>query len=250
MFEQSILEGAVKTRRAWTVMTAFAGQLVLVGVGVLIPLIAFDKLPVVRIMPPVVAPPLPPPPQKPPHVDIVDVRFTSRPSGGFVEPSRIPPTVTRIVDTPQPPVENWTSGPGVPGGIGPSDGVVGGIPGGMPQTFRLPPPPKEPTPVAKPADPQPIRIRIGTMIAAKLIHRVEPVYPKIAVLTRTSGIVRLQAVIGRDGRIRELQVLSGHGLLVPAAIDAVRQWVYRPTILNGDPVEVLTTIDVIFKLSQ
>jgi protein TonB len=76
------------------------------------------------------------------------------------------------------------------------------------------------------------------------------VYPPLARQTRISGTVRLHAIIGKDGSVQQLEVLSGHPLLVQAALDAVRQWRYRPTLLNGEPVEVDTTIDVIFSLNQ
>jgi len=85
---------------------------------------------------------------------------------------------------------------------------------------------------------------------AKLIHQVTPVYPPLARQARIEGTVQLQAFIGRDGRIRDLRVTSGHPLLIPAAVEAVRQWVYRPTTLNGSPVEVLTTVDVNFTLKR
>jgi protein TonB len=86
--------------------------------------------------------------------------------------------------------------------------------------------------------------------AAMLVNRVQPVYPPLARQTRISGTVRLHAIIGKDGSVQQLEVLSGHPLLVQAALDAVRQWRYRPTLLNGEPVEVDTTIDVIFSLNQ
>ncbi|PYX09747.1 MAG: hypothetical protein DMG88_04610 [Acidobacteria bacterium] len=82
-----------------------------------------------------------------------------------------------------------------------------------------------------------------------LIQRVEPTYPPLAIQTRTQGQVILQAVISREGRIENLQVVSGHPLLVKAAIDAVRQWRYRPYVLNGEPVEVETQVTVNFVLS-
>ena len=84
---------------------------------------------------------------------------------------------------------------------------------------------------------------------ARPIHRVEPIYPSIARQARVAGVVELQGVIGTDGRIHELKVLSGHPLLVKAAVDAVSQWIYAPTILNGQPVEVAAPITVNFKLN-
>ena len=83
----------------------------------------------------------------------------------------------------------------------------------------------------------------------KLVHQVIPVYPALARQTRVSGAVELVGIIGTDGRIRELQLVKGHPLLVRAALDAVRQWVYRPTYLNGDPVEVVSPITVNFTLN-
>src|SRR5256884_632253 len=86
--------------------------------------------------------------------------------------------------------------------------------------------------------------------AARIVNRVQPVYPPLARQTRISGTVRLHAIISRDGTIQQLEVISGHPLLQQAALDAVRQWRYQPTLLNGEPVEVDTTIDVIFSLNQ
>ena len=111
-----------------------------------------------------------------------------------------------------------------------------------------------PQPVAKPVvltpkPSAPIRVSEGASLA-NLIHKVVPVYPPLARQARVSGTVRLQGVIAKDGTIQQLQILSGHPMLTRAALDAVRQWVYRPMLLNGDPVEVITGIDVIFTLSQ
>ena len=83
-----------------------------------------------------------------------------------------------------------------------------------------------------------------------LIDKPRPVYPPEAKQARIQGLVRLDAIIAKDGTIANLSVESGHPLLVPAALDAVRHWVYKPTLLNGEPVEVVTTIDVNFTLSQ
>ena len=90
----------------------------------------------------------------------------------------------------------------------------------------------------------------GNVQSAKLIKQMVPVYPRSALQMRISGTVQLLGIIAKDGTIQRLQVLSGHPLLRQAAIDAVSQWVYRPTILNGQPVEVEAPIDVIFNLSR
>jgi protein TonB len=90
----------------------------------------------------------------------------------------------------------------------------------------------------------------GSVQQAQLISRIEPHYPPLARQTRTQGTVLLHAIISVDGRITALEVVSGPPLLVQAAIDAVRQWRYRPTYLSGEPVEVETSITVIFRLGQ
>ena len=95
----------------------------------------------------------------------------------------------------------------------------------------------------------PLRITIGGNVqAARLINRVQPAYPEEASKARISGTVKLRVLIATDGTIQQIQVVSGHPLLIQAAIDAVRQWQYQPTLLNGQPVEVDTQVDVIFSL--
>jgi protein TonB len=89
----------------------------------------------------------------------------------------------------------------------------------------------------------------GQCQGAKLIKRVEPIYPPLARQTRISGIVRLHAIIGANGTVQSLEVISGHPLLLQAAMNAVKQWRYQQSLLNGTPVEIDTTIDVIFSLN-
>ena len=88
------------------------------------------------------------------------------------------------------------------------------------------------------------------MQQARQVRQPRPVYPPLAKQARIQGVVKLSAVISKDGTIMELAVISGHPLLAPAALEAVKQWVYQPTLLNGEPVEVATQIDVNFTLSQ
>jgi protein TonB len=96
-----------------------------------------------------------------------------------------------------------------------------------------------------------VRIRVGGIVsAARLIYQPKPEYPEFAKMTRTEGVVEFEAVIGKDGTIEELKVLRGHPLLVKAALDAVRRWRYQPTLLNGEPIEVVTEITVNFKLAE
>jgi protein TonB len=124
--------------------------------------------------------------------------------------------------------------------------VFGLIPG-----IAVPPPaaaaPPEKTKPIAPAAP----VRVGSGVqSARLIFGPKPAYPRLALATRTQGTVRIQALIGRDGTIRNLQVLSGPPLLLAAAIEAVQQWRYRPTLLNSEPVEVVTEIDVNFNIGN
>jgi protein TonB len=106
----------------------------------------------------------------------------------------------------------------------------------------LPPPPSVPTVKASPYR------QGGKVQAANLIRQVNPAYPPIALQTRVQGVVVMEAVISKDGSVESLRVVSGHPLLLQAALDAVKQWKYRPTMLNGEPVDVVTTITVTFTL--
>jgi TonB family protein len=90
----------------------------------------------------------------------------------------------------------------------------------------------------------------GKVMAANLIHKVAPEYPSLARQARIQGTVRFAAMIGKDGSIESLNLISGHPLLVDAAKTAVQQWQYKPTLLNGEPVRVATTVDVNFALQE
>jgi TonB family protein len=94
-----------------------------------------------------------------------------------------------------------------------------------------------------------VRIRVSSPVQEqKLIHRVDPIYPALALQARIQGIVRFNLTVSKEGAVQDVMVISGHPLLVPAAIDAVKQWVYQPTLLNGVPTEVNTQADVNFSL--
>jgi protein TonB len=162
-------------------------------------------------------------------------------AGKLMAPKVIPKEVKIIKEDPEPDMGSVGAVGGVPGGVagGSMGGVLGGVIGGI---GTAPPPPKP-----KPTGP----IRVGGNVqAARIVNRVQPIYPPLARQTRISGTVRLHAIISKDGTIQQLEVISGHPLLQQAALDAVRQWRYQPTLLNGEPVEVDTTIDVIFSLNQ
>ncbi len=111
------------------------------------------------------------------------------------------------------------------------------------------PPPPKPAATMQKQPTAPIAVG-GDVQMAKLIRKVTPLYPALAITARISGVVRLIGTIGKDGTIRNLQLVSGHPMLARAALEAVRQWVYKPTLLNGMPVEVIAPIEVNFTLGQ
>jgi protein TonB len=171
-------------------------------------------------------------------------------AGKLMAPKSIPKKVIEIKEEELPPASSGAVGVvgGVPGGVpgGTVGGVIGGIIGSVPTAAPPPPPPVK---VEKKVEVQRIRV-VGNVQQAKLLRRTMPVYPPLAKQARIQGTVKFTAVIGTDGTIRNLQLLSGHPLLVPSAQEAVKQWAYQPTLLNGEPVEVITQIDVNFTLSQ
>ncbi|HTS24339.1 MAG TPA: TonB family protein [Bryobacteraceae bacterium] len=256
MFEQVFVETG-KTKKSWTVMTAFIGQVLFIGVLVLIPLVFFEGLPSATLQAFLTAPPPPPPPPPPPAaappVRVVKVIPRQFDAGKLMAPKIIPKEVATIKEEELPPPTSGVGGVvgGVPGGVagGAMGGVLSGIIGSTPTAAPPPPPPPPKKEDAKPTTPQ--RIKIGGAVQqAKLVRQPHPVYPPLAKQARISGVVKLSAIISRDGTIQKLEVISGHPLLVPAALEAVKQWVYQPTLLNGEPVEVVTQIDVNFTLSQ
>jgi protein TonB len=165
----------------------------------------------------------------------------------LVAPKQIPKEIAMIREDELPPSTGAGVVGGIPGGMpgGAPGGMIGGIIGAVPQA--APPPPKVEAPKAV----APKRITVGGNVQqAKLLAQPRPAYPPLAKQARISGTVRFTAIIGRDGTIQNLTLLGGHPLLVQSATEAVKQWRYQPTLLNGEPVEVVTQIDVNFTLSQ
>ena len=248
MFEQSFVNGA-RTKTAYSVLVSFLFQSILAGVAVLIPLIYTNPLPARQLMPYLVAPSPPPPPPRGPLVRIPTAAPPRFDQGRLTAPTAIPRRIAIIND----------SEAAAPEAIA---GVLNGVQGGVPasaygaviadilSTARAVTP--SPPPVGQAmTPPAKKRLKVGGAVQrAKQIYAPLPVYPALARQTRTSGLVRLSAVIGRDGSVEQLTVISGHPLLVPAALEAVAKWRYQPTLLNGEPVEVLTQIDVNFTLSR
>ncbi|MBC7927955.1 MAG: energy transducer TonB [Bryobacteraceae bacterium] len=252
MFEQSFVEGENSTRKASSVFVSFLIQVSLVIVAVLIPLIYTESLPKAQLNSFLVAPP-PPPPPPPPPAAVVQVKVQPKivrqfDAGRLMAPKQIPKDIAMIKEEDIPPAAVAGVVGGVPGGIpgGTPGGVIGGIIGSIPSAAPPPPPPKE---APKPVTPKQIRVG-GNVQAAKLLNQPKPQYPPLARQARIQGVVRFNAVIGKDGTIQNLTLVSGHPLLVPSATEAVRQWRYQPTLLNTEPVEVVTQIDVNFTLSQ
>jgi protein TonB len=224
-----------KTNKGWSVILSGLVQTVILGILVLIPLIYTEALPKAMLSTLLIAPPPPPPPPPPPQPVKTIVKPVARliQSGKLVQPRAIPKEVAVFKEAELPPdvITNTGNTGGVFGGI-PGQGLIGGA--------SLPPPPK----AAAPA-----RIKQGgNVTAASILTQTRPVYPALARQARIQGNVVLHAIIDKDGKVAQLEVVSGHPLLVQAALDAVKQWRYKPTLLNGDPVEVDTTITVTFTM--
>ena len=232
MFNQLVVSGVNQegTHKPWAVTMSFLVQLVIVGVMILIPLIYTEALPKGMLNTFLVAP-APPPPPPPPAAPIKIVRPRIVQPQTMVAPTVIPNKVAMIKDE-APDIGAGSNGFGVAGGTG--DALGGGI------LNTAPPPPPKATPS---------RIKVGGNVqSASLIRQVQPVYPPIAKTAHVSGTVILHAIIAKDGSIQELQYVSGPALLMKSAMDAVHEWRYKPTMLNGEPVEVDTTVQVVFTL--
>jgi protein TonB len=245
MFEDSLLEsgGRLKTKRGVTTALSMVLQVFLVGLLVLIPLLFTEALPKQQLMTFLVAPPPPPPPPPPPAaapVKVVKQIQSDINNGQLRTPTKIPEKVQMIKEEEAPPPTMAAGGVvgGVPGGV--PGGQMGGVIGGIISS----------TPVAVPkvATPQKVRVSQGVS-QGLLIKKVQPPYPPLARQARIQGQVVLQADISKDGTIQNLRLISGHPMLAPSAIEAVKQWRYKPYFLNGEPVEVETQITVIFSLS-
>ncbi len=242
MFEDSLIESGnkLKTKRLSTTVLSFFLQVGLIGVLILIPLIYTDALPKTQLMTFLVAPPPPPPPPPPPAaapVKVVKVQSEVI-NGQLRTPTKIPQKVQMIKEEEAPP----DLGAGVPGGVpgGMPGGSAGGVMGGILSS----------APVAVPKVATPQRVRVSTGVATGLLlKKVQPNYPPLAKSARIQGHVLLTAEISKDGTIQGLKLVSGHPMLAPAAIEAVKQWRYKPYLLNGEPVAVETQVDVIFSLS-
>ena len=225
-----------------TMPMAYILEVALAGMLVLVPLIYTEALPRTTMSGMLLAPS--PPPAAPLPRGNTAIRPIRRLSQKdlLTSPVKVPKIIAAIREEP----EVAPEGPGLVGVVhGGLPGAMGVVPYGIDPIGPPPPPP----PARDTAKPRQTRMRVGGQVeSANLIIQVKPEYPPLAKMARVQGSVRLEAVISTDGTIQNLRVLAGHPLLVKAAIDAVARWRYQPTLLNGDPVEVITEIDVNFTL--
>jgi protein TonB len=249
MFADSVLDfGVQRKRKFFATTTSFVINLMVIALMLLIPLAFTESLPKAQLLTMLVAPPPPPPPPPPAAAAVQrivhEIQTDLLSTGELRTPTKIPNKVQMIKEEEAPPPMPAGGGVvgGVPGGI--PGGSVGGVLGSILSSSSMSSVPKVTL-----AAPQRIRVSQG-VTKGLMIHRVEPTYPALAKAARIQGEVVLSAVIDVNGGITNLQLISGHPMLVPSALAAVREWRYKPYLLNGQPVEVETNITVIFSLSQ
>lgn len=242
MFSQSFVElsSTDRRRKGWTAASSFIVQALILSFLFILPLWLTDALPMQQLTTFLVAPPPPPPPPPPAAPTMKAPKVVSQVvNGQLLAPSKIPKEVKMIKEEEAPP-------PIQTGVVG---GVVGGVPGGQAGGVigsLLAGAANNPPPVVA----APKRLRVSSGISeGMLLRKIEPLYPIIAQRAHIQGTVQLKAIISREGTIENLQLVNGHPMLVPAAMDAVKQWRYRPYVLNGEPLEVETTVVVNFHLN-
>jgi protein TonB len=238
MFDELVESSAVrkKTNTGWAVILSTCVQMGILVVLILIPLIYTQALPKAFLATMLTAPPPPPPPPPPPAEAPKVIKQPPRliQQGVLTAPHAIPKQVAIFKEEALPP-EPPPAAAGLLGGLG--GDILGGLGAGS-SGAAPPPPPKTPT-----------RIKLGGSVQeAKIVARPSPIYPPLAKQARIQGSVVLHAIIDKDGTVTQLEVISGHPLLVQSALAAVKQWRYQPTQLNGEPVEVDTQITVNFVL--
>ena len=243
MFDSLALEDPRNTTRRWTTLMSFTIETALVGMLIAAPLAFNEKLQSIRVGEQLVAPTsmavdtVNEPAQTPPantH-DVSEINADNK----LIAPSTFPKSPVNIVDEAPIGPSSWNSIVGAP--VGPAtnsatmrnlmDTIRPHIATVVPTTTHAP-------------------LKISHLDPGFLIQKVQPVYPRNAIITKTEGSVLLAALIDTQGRVTQLHAISGHPFLIPAAIDAVRQWRYKPYILNGSPVEVETQVSVIFSLNS
>lgn len=256
MLDSLILSSARKTRNLTPAMFVTACSfhgLVLTAV-VAAPLAVPPTLPMTasEAVATLTLPVIPPPPRPPvasPAKTPAKANPPAPPLNGFFAPRIIPDEISRGAG-PRPSIGDFTTGQANPGFIPGSEILItGGHSGGVPVAVvaeMLPPPPVPEPP--KPVETRRIVVSSGAM-AALLLKKVEPAYPPLAKAAKIQGVVILSVVVDASGRVQDVRVVSGHPLLTQAAVDAVSQWIYRPSMLSGKPVETSGTVVVKFSLT-
>lgn len=245
MFAECLLETprAQRSRRSYVTLTSFALQTAVIGVLLILPLWKKVALPAMREVSTPLSWGAPPPPITAIHrTSTTTIVQSNLAHNVLIEPNGIPTHVADIHENVAPPQVDF-NGDGVPGGTGTGAGgdlwrVLGNS-----LSHAAPLPAAPPKPVVRP-------FKRSEMLEGSLIRKVQPSYPPMARAMRVQGQVVLAAVISKAGVIENLRTISGHPMLVPAAIDAVSQWRYRPYILNGEAIEVETQITVNFILGN
>jgi len=244
MFADAILETswAQRSRRSLTTLTSFGLEAVVIGLLLLLPLWKTVGLPSARALPTPVSWGTPPPAVRPVPRQQVTAVVSNLAGKVLIAPREVPHEVAMIQEVVPPPQVSFNTGPGVEGGTG--DGSRNGVWRSLSDSLSR----VAPLPARAPAPSVPV-FRPSHLLEGSLIRRVQPVYPPLARSARVQGPVVLFAIISKAGVIENLRATSGHPMLVPAAIEAVSQWRYRPYILNNEPIEVETQITVNFLLS-
>ena len=252
MFESIERRRISTVRRIVTLLVSVFLHATIILMLVVLPLVYFNILPQQEILtylmispPPPPPPPAPPPP--PPTRKAASPQRPAEVTSGFTAPSEIPKTIPPpndepvVVDVPRVSESEL---------VGVSGGVIGGVPSGIQGMLLSPnplPPPPPPPPMALPKPHAPLAVS-NLQQQSKLIRMVQPTYPPLAREARIQGVVLLHIVVDEEGNVAQEDVLSGHPLLQDAAIAAVKRWKYSPTILNDRPIQVTTTVTVVFTL--
>ena len=236
MFEDSLVEssGRLAARHPWTTAISFVCQSIAISTLLLLSLLYTESLPTQRWINVLQAPP---PAAAPVQTATPASARVNNNAAAITIPLEVPLHAAIVHDEAPAQSDIVGAGPEIPGAI--RDGVPNSVLDVMKPAAPLP---------LKPAV-QKVRVSSG-VVQALLIQQVKPQYPTPARLARVEGPVVLQALIGKDGAVENLRVVSGHPLLVGAALDAVKQWRYKPYYLNAEPVEVETQIVVNFVLTQ
>jgi len=231
---------------ATSLLLSLIAHVIILCLLIVVPLIFFNALQAEELVtflidPP--APPAPPPPPSPPVKSAGAIRHTQA-GAPFLPPSRIPDGLPPADDFSEQVSPEMFAG-GIPGIAGPGQAGVTGkaLEGLLVENPPVLPPP--PPPIGKGKAP----VRVGVLEQSKLIVKVSPVYPELAIKARVSGDVILEAFINEEGAVSSVKILSGHPLLVNAAVEAVKQWRYSPTVLSGEPVPIIAVVTVVFKLN-